>query len=240
MRLHDHATAPLAPVLRRAGAVMRPDGHGLVASHYGSPAGELAVCLRTVGLADRSDLATVAVTGPPPAVAAVVRGFCGTALRPSGVATAAGAWVCAATPETIFVVAGAADRTRVLDRGGDAARHWPGLRVGDASAELAPIALLGPRALDVLGRLGVLGAECDPRSVPPFARVSVEGAECHLLLQSDRRALLLAAAGDAVRVWRSIERAGRPFGISCVGRLAVERIDVLERMAGGSAGVPPA
>jgi hypothetical protein len=57
----------------------------------------------------------------------------------------------------------------------------------------------------------------------------VAGIEARLLLESDRRALLLVASELAADAWRAIEQLGRPFGISCVGLEAARRYALLER-----------
>jgi glycine cleavage system aminomethyltransferase T len=54
---------PLESVLYRDGATM-VERHGRrVAAHFGSPPGEEAVCLKSVGLADRSDRTTLELRG---------------------------------------------------------------------------------------------------------------------------------------------------------------------------------
>jgi len=74
--------ASLDSVARRAGAIT--NGFD-VPAHYGSPAGELAVCLRAVGLGDRSDLGKLLLDGGPSAIAGVVRRMTGVSLVPRGV-----------------------------------------------------------------------------------------------------------------------------------------------------------
>jgi len=112
-----------------------------------------------------------------------------------------------------------------------AARPLAGVRVEDASAALAAIAVVGRRAVDVLAALGALGPDDDLRSAPPFGGVRLAGADVSVLLESDRRALLVTDTADADRVWRAVEEAGRGFGISCVGLDAVERFALLDRTA---------
>jgi glycine cleavage system aminomethyltransferase T len=121
--------------------------------------------------------------------------------------------------------AGARLRARLA---ADAARRAT-LSITDLSAQWAAIELLGPATGKVLRALGVFGDAGDPRGIPPFTAGSVAGIDATWLLPSDRRALVLldyARAGDA---WRAIEDAGRPFGISCVGREAASRYALLER-----------
>jgi glycine cleavage system aminomethyltransferase T len=54
---------PLEAVVYRDGATMVVRHGRRVAAHFGSPPGEAAVCLSTVGLADRSDRTTLELRG---------------------------------------------------------------------------------------------------------------------------------------------------------------------------------
>ena len=99
----------------------------------------------------------------------------------------------------------------------------------DPPTELAAIALLGRNADQVLRALGAFGQSGDPRAGPPFAHGSIAGIPASWLLQSDRRALALVPREHAGEAWLAIERAGRPFGISCVGHEAACRYALLER-----------
>lgn len=53
----------MTTMLRRHGATMIARHGRNVAAHYGSPVSEAAVCRSAVGLADRSDRATLSLTG---------------------------------------------------------------------------------------------------------------------------------------------------------------------------------
>jgi glycine cleavage system aminomethyltransferase T len=222
---------PLETIVRRAGGVLSASSGSGVAAHYGSSAGELAVCLRAVGIADRSDLGKLVVTGRPEAVADLVRRVAGVALLPAGVGTSAGAWWCAAGPDRVLVLCEATRRARLFGVLRTTARPLGDVRVEDVTAALSVIAVLGRRASGVLSALGALGLHDDPRSAPPFARVRIAGEDVSVLLQSDRRALLVMARGSADRTWHAIEHAGRPYGISCVGLEAVERFWLVDRSA---------
>jgi glycine cleavage system aminomethyltransferase T len=107
----------------------------------------------------------------------------------------------------------------------------PGVELRDESAAWAAIALVGRRAARVLAALGALGPDGDVRAARPFASVHIGGVPVDVLLQSDRRALLLVEPAGADLVWRACEAAGRPLGMSCVGSEAVERFAMLERPA---------
>ena len=102
--------------------------------------------------------------------------------------------------------------------------------VVDASIELAAIGLLGRSADKVLRALGAFGESGDPRAVAAvLARIRSTDIPVSWLLQSDCRALAIVPSARAGEAWLAVERAGRPFGISCVGHEAACRYALLER-----------
>src|SRR5438045_5347593 len=225
---------PLDAVLRRAGVVLSTREGRLVAVHFGSAAAELAVCVRAVGLVDRSDLSTLSLEAPAPQLAALMRRLVGATVAPGGLVSAGSAWWCGETADRVMVVCDPRTAGRLIDAlHADATRH---VAVRDRSSELAAIGLLGRHTADVLAALGAYGPSKEPRRAKPFARGSIEDLETWWLLQSDHRALALvprARAGDA---WLAIERIGRPAGISCVGHEAACRYALMERLRPGTPG----
>ena len=74
-RTHEPSTpvaGPLDAILRQCGATMVPRDGRWVAAHFGSPTGETAVCLSTVGLADRFDRTTFVLRGAPAGIEAAL------------------------------------------------------------------------------------------------------------------------------------------------------------------------
>jgi glycine cleavage system aminomethyltransferase T len=223
----EGGSSSLEVALRKAGAVFATHEGRSAAIHYGSAAGELAVCVSAVGLVDRSDLTTLALEAPSAQLAQLTSRLAGGEIAPGGALDAAGAWWCAAAPDTLLVVCRPDVRRRLIERLRVHAAHQVSLRV--LSVEFAALGLLGPRTPDVLRALGVYGAHGDPRAVAPFGRGSVAGAGTWWLLESDRSALMLVDRERAGEVWRAIEHAGRRFGLSCVGQEAAGRYALLER-----------
>jgi glycine cleavage system aminomethyltransferase T len=218
----------LDTVVRRAGAVMVERDGGSVAAHYGSAAGELAVCMRAVGIADRSDLGKLIVSGEPEPLAELLLQVAGVSLAaPGAVAERGGAWWCAAGGGRALVLCDPARRAHLLDLLRAAARRRPSLRLDDVTAQMSAIAVVGRSTRRVLAELGALGPAGDPRRVPPFGSVRIAGAGVSVLLQSDESVLLLVPAPDADRVWHAVERAGRPFVMGCVGLEALERFTLV-------------
>jgi hypothetical protein len=118
---------------------------------------------------------------------------------------------------------------RLVERLRVHAMHQPVRRLRGCSADLAAIGLLGPSAGKVLRALGAYGAAGDPRLAAPFGSGAVAGVDVSWLLESDHSAIALVPRSRAADVWRAIEIAGRPFGISCVGQEAAGRYALLER-----------
>jgi hypothetical protein len=198
-----------------------------VAVNFGSAAAELAVCVQRVGLVDRSELSALALEAPPGQLSAVMTRLAGATVSPGGLLGVGAAWWCGEAPNRVIVLCDPGTARRLA--GGlraDAPRH---IVVRDLSGELSAIGLLGRNTGHVLNALGVYGSSGDPRAAKPFARGSVQGLPAWWLLQSDRRALALVRREDAGEAWLAIERAGRPFGISCVGYEAACRYALMER-----------
>lgn len=227
-RSQQGTSVELDQVLRRAGAVLTTRDGRPVVINFGSAAAELAVCVRSVGLVDRSDLSTLAVEAPRAQLSALMRRLVGASVAPGGLVSGGSAWWCGAAPDRVMVVCD--PRTAERLAGGlwaDAARH---LLVRDLTSELTAIGLLGRNTGQVLNALGVYGRSGDPRQAKPFAQGAIDGAPAWWLLQSDRRALMLVARQRAGDAWLAIERAGRPHGISCVGQEAAARYTLMERL----------
>lgn len=214
-------------MLRQAGAVFANHEGRSAAIHYGSAAGELAVCVSAVGLVDRSDLATLALEAPSPQLAQLTSRLAGGEIAPGGALDAAGAWWCAAAPDTVVVVCRPDVRRRLIERLRVHAAHQVSLRV--LSLDFSALGLLGPQTPSLLRALGVYGPDGDPRSVAPFGRGTIAGNDVWWLLASDRSALMLVDRARAGELWRAIESAGRPYGLSCVGQEAAGRHALLER-----------
>ena len=197
-------------------------------AHFGSAAAELAVCVRGVGLVERSDLTTLVLQAPQAQLSALMTRLAGATVSPGGLVSGAGAWWCGEAPDRVIVVCDQRTGGRLVEAlHADAARH---VAVGDRSGTLAVIGLLGRHTSKVLAALGVYGQARDPRQAKPFGRGSIDGIATSWLLQSDRQALALVPGEHAGELWLSMERAGRPFGISCVGHEAACRYALMERL----------
>jgi glycine cleavage system aminomethyltransferase T len=200
-----------------------------IAVNFGSAAAELAVCVRAVGLVDRSALSKLVLEAPPAQLEALTSRLVGAAVSVGGVLSAGDAWWCGDASGRVIVLSDPETGSRLRERLQVDARRFVSMTIRDASDELAAIGLLGRNADQVLRALGVFGETGDPRAVAPFAHGQVGGIPASWLLQSDRRALALVPLAHAGEAWLAIERAGRPFGLSCVGHEAACRYALLER-----------
>lgn len=232
----EGASGPLDGVLRHAGAVFSSRNGHPVAIHYGSAAGELSVCVSAVGLVDRSDLCKLEIETPGDRASAELSSrVAGAELHRGGAVWADGSWWCWTAPNRILVLTDRGTGRRLVERLRIHALHHVVRSIQDRSAKLAGIGLLGPGAREVLAAVGAYGPSGDPRLAPPFGSRTVAGVEVSWLLESDRSAVAVVARDRAADVWRALEQAGRPFGISCVGQEAAGRYALVERVRGRSA-----
>ncbi|MDP9400169.1 MAG: hypothetical protein M3P39_04295 [Actinomycetota bacterium] len=191
----------MTTTLRRHGATMIERDGRLVVKHFGSPASEAAVCRSSVGLAERSDRATLELSGAPQAV--------DEALAEIG-RFADAAWWVRRTPHRAIVrcEGAAADAcTALMVRAED-------VTVTDISADCAALDLVGPHAADVLR-----------------AHLEQEGRPVVLVVRRDAACVeLLVARAHGPALWNGLLELGDPYGIACVGIEALEHLDVSERL----------
>jgi len=227
------SSGPLDEVLRRAGAVFAGHKGQTVAVNYGSAAGELAVCVRAVGLVDRSELTKLVLEAPPAQLGHLLVRLTGRIVAVGGALQTDDGWWCRATEDGAILLSEPAIGARLRERLRDQAQvlHHVSVTVTDRSAQWAAIALIGDATPKLLRGLCAYGESGDPRTAAPFSAGVVRGVDVMWLLESDREALALVARSQAAELWRMLEDAGRPFGISCVGHEAARRYALLERSA---------
>ena len=227
--------SPLTPKLRQAGAVIGTRHGRSVAIHFGSAAGELAACLRGVGLVERSDLGLLGVEAPPDRLDDVIARLAGAPLSVGGVAAVGDGWWCRVADREALVVCPLDVAPRRMRQLHDESHRTTGLAVRDRSGELSAIGVVGRATPRLLAALGAYGEHADPRRVRPLAPGRLADAEILWLLQSDESALALVAP-DAVRAaWDAIDQAGREFGLSYVGTEAAARLSVAAALRARSA-----
>ena len=220
----EGASGPLDAMLRHAGAVFSSRNGHPVAIHYGSAAGELSVCVSAVGLVDRSDLFKLEIQTPGDRTSAELS--C--------------AW-----PAPSYIPAARSGPTAHGGVGPPPVGSWCSLTaapVAGWSSDCGSTRCITRCAASTIARPSLPGSGCWPRSpggarrggrVRPVRR-SATGGAVRLAARSPASASRgcwspIAArspwstASRAADVWRAIELAGRPFGISCVGQEAAGR-----------------
>jgi glycine cleavage system aminomethyltransferase T len=228
------SSGPLDTVLRRAGAVFGVHGRSLVALNYGSAAGELAVCVHGVGLAEHSDTAKLVLEAPPAQLSDLSALLAGRSIAAGQALFAHGAWWCGAAPGRAVILCEATVGDRLRDSLRSQRRRFA-LTVEDRSDQWTAIELIGRDAPKVLSELGAYDDPAATRLGPSFTAGTVNGIMVSWLLESERDALALVERSDALAVWQAIERVGRGFGITCVGQEASARYRLLEGSRYGNA-----
>jgi glycine cleavage system aminomethyltransferase T len=191
----------MVSMLRRHGAAI-VERHGRqVAAHYGSVAAEEAVGRSRVGLADRSDRATLEVRGAPEAVDAALAALGRLGHR---------AWSARLSPGRALVRCEGEDEDGAVS----AMQSADAGSILDVSLEYAAVSLVGPLADDVL-RAAAVDESSDPAIV---------------LRQGDGTVELLVARGYGPALWNRLLEAGRPSGIACVGLDALEHLAVSDHV----------
>ncbi len=212
-------TPALSQMLRRSAASTGTRAGRTVPLHFGSAAGELALCVRSVGLAHREDLSVLAVRGDEPALDLLTAERLGHRLAPGEAATAAGVhWARRAARELLAVGSPA---TLLPLQGLPAS----GLDVRLEVLDLTAIGLVGPGTQGLLFDLGIYGSvSAAPEELGRIAAIA-GGVGTWLLLDSSF-ALALVEPSEAVGLWRLLSATGRRFEIGNVGAEAAERFEL--------------
>jgi glycine cleavage system aminomethyltransferase T len=204
---HGQIASPaLVDRLRRAGGVMVMRDGRPVAAHFGSTATEVAVCVKRVGLAVRSDLAVLDVTGAEPWLAPSLADALGQAAPSQGRARQiAGTWCCRV----------ASDRTVVVGP-----RSAIAGIAGDHPDSKTVLTLVGPLVGQVLADVGLH----NDLEIEGIREGWFADSPALLLRESADRYLLVVDAEQAGEAWRELLDAGRSLGLSMVGADALARL----------------
>jgi glycine cleavage system aminomethyltransferase T len=224
------AHSPLEPQLQKAGATMVARHGWWVAAHFGSPAGELALCETAVGMADRSDLGKLELQGEAGALEQLVGQLSGGSVSSGDALLAQGAWWCAVSPTHVLALSDAGETDRVRTAALDAVRWTPGATVIDLTPRLAAIGLFGPRTADVLTELSDSEPPREDSDEAAFDVLRLAAVPALVLRGAGGgRAVVLTEAARVAGLWMEIERAGREAGIGHVGADAVSHLSPLAR-----------
>jgi len=216
----------IADRLRLAGGVMIVrEGHA-VAANFGSAATELAVCVKRVGLAVRSDLDALEIVGSEPWLAHFLEGALGGEIPAPGEAVrAAGSWCCRVAPDRAIVIGPWSAAARWAGIARHAVLTGAAVDCTDRSEGATALTLVGPRAARLLDDAGL---ESD-LPVGGVRESWFAGASALLLREAGDRFLLLLDAHSAVDAWQELFEVGRALGLSMVGAEALERLAAAPR-----------
>ena len=210
-----------------AGAVLHDrDGHRVVA-HYGSVPGEMAVCIKRVGLADHSDYGAFELRGDRELLDRALIARIGDPTTAIGTGRRLrGVWYLRLGARHALLVgphAALASRA-AIGRG----RDHRDLMLADVSASLAIVGVIGPRAARLLAAaglpgelpIGAIGSDADNSGIVGVLR------------ESQRRFLVLVRADAADACWARLLAAGEPLGAALVGHDALTLLDASWSAAG--------
>jgi glycine cleavage system aminomethyltransferase T len=205
----DH---PRTAALRRRG-----DG-SVVAAHYGSVATELAICRKTAGIVDRSELGRLELTGREPWMEHALAHAIGASVPAPGRAAALGdTWCCRLAADRAAIVAPPAARARWRRLAREAVVAGHPIACTDLTTRSGTVSVVGPSAAAVLRAAGL------PHELSPGELA--QGSSGTTVLRDGREQfLLLFGAPLSGAVWRELLEAGAPFGLSPVGSDALGRL----------------
>jgi len=223
----DSADAAVPAACIAAGAVLHARDGSNVVAHYGSVPGELAVCLKTVGLVDHSDYGVRELRGnralldraltdrlgdPPLAI--------GDARRLRSV------WHLRLDARLTLLVGPheALASAPAIGRGRDRA-ELPQREIG---ASLAILGIVGPRA----SRLVTAAALPADLKIGAIGRDSPDSGVVAILRESQRRYLALIRRDRADAFWDRMLAAGKPLGAAFVGYDALALLNASADTAG--------
>lgn len=222
----------LSDKLRRSAESVGLRGGRLVPLRYGSAAGELALCVRGVGLVDREDLGVLTVTTHPNALDRLTAETTDGGLAIGEAATVGHAHWARLSADRALVVLPASTVPALCER----LLRLPGaLEASVEETDLQAIGVVGPATVGLLTDLGAYGAPAGAGGRGRIATSSVVDAFAWLLLD-DSNALVLVEPEDAVATWTAIGEAGRRFGLGYVGAEAAKRFETIRCPAGDRAG----
>jgi glycine cleavage system aminomethyltransferase T len=191
------------------------DGH-MVAAHYGSVPGEIAACMKSVGLADRSELGTLELRAATSLLDRVLSERLGDPpVAPGAARRLRDVWYLRVDARRALLVGthAALACDPMIGKGPDRAD----LSCNDISAAVAIVSVVGPRA----GRLMASAGLPDDLAIGAIGRDPEDPSVIAILRQSQRRILVLARAPAIDGLWSRLLAAGEPLGAAFVGRDAL-------------------
>jgi glycine cleavage system aminomethyltransferase T len=199
------------PCLGAGARLAERDGHTIVAS-YGSVPGEISVCMKSVGLADRSDLGVLELRASTAVLDRALASRLGDPpVAPGGARRLRNVWYVRLDSRRTLLVGPHAALASGPTIGKRADRAE--LASKDIGATIAMISIVGPRAMRLLAAADLP----DDLSVGAIGRDPREPSVIAVLRESQRRVLMLVKGSVADATWSRLLAAGEPLGAAFVG-----------------------
>jgi glycine cleavage system aminomethyltransferase T len=209
-----------------AGALLHDrDGH-TVATSYGSVPGEIAVCMKSVGLSDRSDFGALELRGDQNLLdRALIARLGDPAVAPGTGRRLGSVWYLRLDQRRALLVGPhtALASAAPIGKGRDRAD----LPHRDISSTLAILSIIGPRAARLLGAAQLPGE----LAIGAVGRDPRDASLVGILRESQRRFLVLVQAPAADALWTRLLTAGEPLGAAFVG---LDALTLLSASSGSS------
>jgi glycine cleavage system aminomethyltransferase T len=204
--------SPVPATCLAAGArLAERDGHTVVA-HYGSVPGEIAVCMKSVGLADRSDLGTFELRAETSLLDRALAARVGDPpVAPGAGRRMREVWYLRLSSRRALLVG--AHQALALGPTIGRSSERSGLSVSDIAASVAIISVIGPRA----GRLMAAAELPDDLAIGEVVRDAGDPSVVAILRESQRRLLVIVQAVGVDALWSRLLAAGEPLGAAFVG-----------------------
>jgi glycine cleavage system aminomethyltransferase T len=203
-----------------AGAQLTERDGRIIVALYGSVQGEIAACMKSVGLADRSDLGTLELRGETSLMDRALAAHLGD--PPPGPGTARrlrSVWYLRLDARRALLVGTppALASGRSIGKGRDRAE----LAHKDIGSTVSTISVIGPR----VGRLlGVAGLP-DDLAIGAVGRDPDDASVLAILREGQRRVLILVRRAAVDALWHRLLAAGEPLEAAFVGCDALALLD---------------
>jgi len=197
----------------------------VVAAHFGSVVGEMAVLWHAVGIADRSELAKLELRGAPEFVSQSAEYLSGTAVRAGGVMRTKGAWWLPIAPDRMMILCEPRRRDELANSLEEIASPTERASWVDVTGDYAAIALVGPNAEALLETAGA----DDDVQVPPegcLRDTRLAGRAALLVRETPWEFLLVVRRAEAAEMWLALDSIGADLGIGNVGHEAIEHSEI--------------
>jgi len=222
--------SPIEWVHRDSGAEFSERAGWRVVAGYGHLEREKAACLRSVGVADLSQLGKLELQARPETVSAIVAELTGDAeLEPGRAALHDQVWWCPMSPSRVIALTPPEATARVRDALEAAVTGGSFASVVETTAAWGSNAIVGPMARETFARTMALDLRPNRFAERAFAPVSVARTPGLVLREGGDRFLHLFGAGYAHYTWTVFVDAAESLGGRAVG------LEALPAFAGSEA-----